>query len=112
MAVERCAVGFKGQSGITYSVYVAGESVFEAATRALVLFQRQPWLKMELTLATVLLVQRKDGKDAARVYKVPVRRLLAWFDESGRDRARRFQLKRLLERPQDSPRVNKRIRAH
>jgi len=109
MGVTRCAVGFQSADGVTHSVQVDAESVYEAATRGLVAFQRHPWLKAELTLATLLLVQPAGP---ARAHRVEVRRLLAWFDGSGRDRARRFQLKRLLERPQESPRVNQRLRAH
>jgi len=109
MGVAQCAVGFRSADGVMHSVQVNAESVYEAATRGLVAFQRHPWLKAELALTTLLLVQPNGAR---QVHRVEVRRLLAWFDGSGRDRARRFQLKRLLERPQDSPRVNQRIRAH
>jgi len=109
VAAEPCVVGFRGESGITHTVAVDAESVFEAAVRALSQFQRHLWLKAELTLATVLLVQLVRR---SRTYRVQVRRLLVWFDGAGPDRARRFQLKPMLDRPQDSPRVNKRIRAH
>jgi hypothetical protein len=109
MAVERCVVGLAGQSGVGHIVPVEAESVFEAATRALAKFQRHLWLKSELTLGTVLVV---EVPSRSREYRVEVRRLLSWFDGSGGNRMRRFQLKRLLEKPQDSPRINARIRAH
>ena len=109
MAVERCSVGFAGESGILHIVEIEAASVFEAAARALAKFQAHAWLKAELSLQTVLVVHVPTGD---REYRVQVRRLLAWFDESGRDRVHRYQLKLLLTRPQDSPRVNARIRAH
>ena len=109
MAAERCRVGFTGQSGITHHVVVEAESVFEAAVRGLSRFMAHLWLKAELTLATILIVEPVQRR---REYRVQVRALLAWFDGPGPDRARRFQLKRLLERPQNSPQINKRLRAH
>src|SRR6185369_16313911 len=109
MPVEQCSVGFAGEGGILHIVEVKASSVFEAAARALARFQAHAWLKSELSLQTVLVVHLPSGD---REYRVRVRRLLAWFDEAGRDRVHRYQLKLLLTRPQLSPRVNARIRAH
>jgi len=109
MPVEDCSVGFAGESSILHIVEVKASSVFEAAARALARFQAHAWLKSELSLQTVLVVHLPTGD---REYRVQVRRLLAWFDEPGRDRIHRYQLKLLLTRPQTSPRVNARIRAH
>jgi hypothetical protein len=90
-------------------VGVKAASAFEAAARALARFQAHAWLKAELSLQTVLVVHVPVGD---REYRVRVGRLLAWFDESGRDRVHRYQLKLLLTRPQLSLRVNARVRAH
>lgn len=109
MAVEPCSVGFAGESGILHIVEVKATSVFEAAARALAKFQAHAWLKAELSLRTVLVVHVPNGD---REYRVQVQRLLAWFEAPGRDRVHRYQLKLLLTRPQLSPRVNARIRAH
>src|SRR5689334_1304961 len=109
MGAERCSVGFAGESGILRIVEVQSETVFEAAARALAKFQAHAWLKAELSLQTVLVVHVPSGD---REYRVQIRRLLAWLDESGRDRVHRYQLKLFLTRPQNSPRVNARIRAH
>jgi hypothetical protein len=109
VAVELCDVGFAGDGGILHVVGVQAASAFEAAARALARFQAHAWLKSELSLQTVLVVHVPVGE---REYRVRVGRLLAWFDESGRDRVYRYQLKLLLTRPQLSPRVNARVRAH
>jgi hypothetical protein len=109
MPIERCSVGFAGGSGILHSADVTASSVFEAAARGLARFQAHDCLKSELSLRTVLVVHVPTGD---REFRVQVRRLLAWFDEPGRDRVHRYQLKLLLTRPQTSPRVNARVRAH
>ena len=83
--------------------------MFEGAARALARFQAHAWLKSELSLQTVLVVHVPTGD---REYRVRVRRLLAWFDEPGRDRVHRYQLKLLLTRPQMKSRVNAWIQAH
>jgi hypothetical protein len=109
VAVERCSVGFAGASGILHIAEVEAATVFEAAARALAKFQAHAWLKSELSLRTVLVVEvESTGRD----FRVLVARLLAWFDAPGRDRVHRYQLKLLVTRPQLSPRVNARIRAH
>jgi hypothetical protein len=112
VATQNCLVSFTGPTGVTHTVSVQAESVFEAAARALAQLQRSVWLKDELSLTTQLVVRIDSPAREAREFKVEIKRLLAWFDGKGPDRAKRFQLKRLLERPQDSPRINKRIRAH
>jgi len=109
VSVQACVVGFEGAQGVTHSVHVEAATVYEAAARGLAALQRHPWCKSELTLTTVLLV-RPVGARAA--HRVDIRHLLTWFDSSGPDRARKFQLKRLLDKPQDSPRVNKRLQAY
>jgi hypothetical protein len=109
MGLEHCSVGFAGKSGILDIVEIRASTVFEAAARALARFQSHAWLKSELSLGTLLVVHVPAGD---REYRVQVRRLLAWFDEPGRDRVHRYQLKLLLTRQQTSPRVNARIRAH
>src|SRR5215468_6401025 len=87
MPVERCSVGFAGESGILHIAEVPASSVFEAAARALARFQARAWLKSELSLRTVLVVHVATGE---REFRVQVRRLLAWFDEPGRDRVHRY----------------------
>jgi hypothetical protein len=109
MAVERCSVGFAGQSRILHIVEVEASTVFEAAARAFAKFQAHAWLKSELSLRTVLVV---EVERTAQDYRVSVARLPAWFDAPGHDRVHRYQLKVLLTRPQLSPRVNARPRAH
>jgi hypothetical protein len=56
MRVLECVVGFVGPAGVTHTVIVQAESVFEAATRRLAQFMRHPYLKAELSLATILAV--------------------------------------------------------
>jgi hypothetical protein len=108
MAVERRSVGVGGESGILHIVDVDAANVFEAR-RARWRDFRPTRLKPELSLKTVLVVHVPNGE---REYRVLVRQLLAWFDAPGRHRVHRYQLKLLLTRPQLSPRVNARSRAH
>ena len=76
MPVRTCRVSVRDVEGITHSVEVQAESLFEAAAAAVAIFKQQGWAAAALTLRATL---RVEVTLPTVVHEVPIAAVERWL---------------------------------
>jgi hypothetical protein len=95
MAPRLCTVGFKAATGISHSVDVEAETLYEAAALGLARLKRDGWIE-GLGPATRLDVEVRDSRTRHNVSVQQVERWINSVNASPADTLQKAKLKRLL----------------
>jgi hypothetical protein len=93
-----CKISFTDGAGVTHSITVTAESLYEAAARGVVEFKRTGFALAEIGPATRLTIA-VEGPNPS--YELPVARLQSWLETNGktpREQAMKVTLRQLLGR--------------
>jgi hypothetical protein len=104
VALRSCTVSFRGPSGITHSVDVQAETLFEAAALGVSLLKKDGWIE-GLGPATRLEIAVRQP---ATTHVLSVQQLQRWLDgvtKTPLDALRKAKLRQLLGVPPDPPRM-------
>ena len=94
-----CKVSFTDGAGLTHTVAVVAESLYEAAARAIAEFKKSGFAFAEVGPATRLTITVEAPTTS---HELPVAKLQSWLDTNGntpRERAVKVTLRQLLARP-------------
>ena len=97
MPVRFCSVSFKGVSGVRHSVDVEGESLYEAAIKAVARFRGDPWME-QVAPSTLLDVEIREP---AAKHSVSLQQLETWLASTSsapQVASKKVRLKMLLMR--------------
>ncbi len=97
MALKTCTVSFRDPAGITHSVEVTAESLFEAAASALAVFKKDGWTD-PLGAATRLEVEVREPSAKHTVTVMQIQRWLQGATPSPAERVKKDKLRELLAR--------------
>jgi hypothetical protein len=95
--LRTCRVSFQDTHGIAHSVEVTAESLFEAAVLALRAFRTAEWMESGPGNATVLEI---SVLHPVAKHRIPLPKITAWLEASGRtpmEQANKRRLRELLE---------------